>query len=461
MIFNLSHKKFPNYAFGLIVFSWLLIFPKLSVGQYEYKEFNFDTNKSSVLIKDSLGKKPCEIKDFGDVFRSLFHKKKVSNSNDKEVIRSEKKVNFLILPKITYNPSNGFMLGAGGNITALLGPKDRTKISAFSFTLAVTSKKQFLSYIKSNIYTPNNKFFLSGDWRYYKYSEDTYGLGTNSPDSVEVKPGWGWQGAVTTDVGGYSMIYNYVIFHEVANVKVVNNFYIGLGYELDYYWNIVDENLKIDTTPQQLTPHWIYSKHHDFDTAKYTQSGFSINLMYDSRDNQINAYKGIYALLNYRMNPTWLGSSQNSTELWLEFKSYIGLSKRTPRHLIAFWTYANFLVSGDQPYFTLMATGDDQQARSGRGYTIGRFRGQDYMYAEIEYRFPLQRCAQTIGGVIFANASTASNRDRNVNLFDYIGPAVGFGFRILINKHNRMNLDIDFAFGLKSKGVYMGGTEVF
>jgi hypothetical protein len=161
------------------------------------------------------------------------------------------------------------------------------------------------------------------------------------------------------------------------------------------------------------------------------------------------------------MNPTFLGSSQNSSQLWTEFRTYIGLSKKTPRHLIAFWYFGNFLVSGEQPYLTLMALGDDQRLKSGRGYTAGRFRGQDYVYAEAEYRFPILRCAQTLGGVVFVNASTASNRDTGVQLFDYVRPAVGFGFRLLMNKYSRMNISIDFAYGFDSKGTYFGGAETF
>jgi outer membrane protein assembly factor BamA len=244
-------------------------------------------------------------------------------------------------------------------------------------------------------------------------------------------------------------------------MKVFDNFYLGLGYHLDAYKNIEDLDLKLDSIPPQLTPHWSYSKFHGFDPKKYTMSGFSINAMYDSRDNQISAYKGYFARFNYQVNPTFLGSSQNSSQLWTEFRTYIGLSKNTPRHLIAFWYFGNFLVSGEQPYLTLMAIGDDQRLKSGRGYTAGRFRGQDFVYAEAEYRFPILRCAQTLGGVVFVNASTASNRDANVHLFDYVRPAVGFGFRLLMNKYSRMNISIDFAYGFDSKGTYFGGAETF
>ena len=59
-----------------------------------------------------------------------------------------------------------------------------------------------------------------------------------------------------------------------------------------------------------------------------------------------------------------------------------------------------------------MATGEDQKARSGRGYIAGRFRGESMIYGEVEYRFPISQCSQVLGGVVFINAATATNYAR-------------------------------------------------
>jgi len=446
---------------NLIIIILILFIPIFLTAQNKTKGEEIPSNSRPVSIVDTIPKKDCEVKDIGDVSRELFNKNNKDKKKKDKTPRSQKKINTLILPVIAYNPANGLQLGVGANSAIYLGPKENTRVSFAGVKLAVTTKSQFISFIKSNLYTAENKFFFSGDWRYYVFSETTYGLGTNSPEGIELDPGWGFQGIQLGDDQGYPMRYDYFMFHEIANIKVFDSFYLGLGYHLDAFGNIEDLDLNLDTIPKQITPHWTYSKLHGFNTKSYTMSGFSINAMYDSRDNQINAYKGYFARLNYQVNPTFLGSSQSSSQLWTEFRTYIGLSKKTPRHLIAFWYFGNFQVSGEQPYLTLMALGDDQRLKSGRGYTAGRFRGQDYVYAEAEYRFPLLRCAQTLGGVVFVNASTASNRDRNVHLFDYVQPAVGFGFRLLMNKYSRMNISIDFAYGFDSKGVYFGGTETF
>ena len=435
----------------------LALFLLLADLSYSQKQFGQDyswPSMSEVSLNDSVVEKDCRIKDLRDYFRSWFGRK------DKAP-KPQKNFNILILPNISYNPINGLLLGVGGVATMFLGSKETTHISYIGYSIAVTSKKQFLFTVKSNIFTKNDKFFFQGDLRFYKYRAPTYGLGTNSPDTT-FEGTWAWQGADISETdGSYPMLYNYLIFHEIANRRITESFYGGIGYQLDMYWSIKDDLLNLDTLPKQLTPHWGYSHIKDFDTANYTTSGFSLNLMYDSRDNQISPYKGYYANINYRINTSWLGSDQNSTRLWLEFRTYVGLSRKIPRHLLAFWFWGNFLISGDQPYFTLMALGEDQKGRSGRGYIAGRYRGEDMLYTEMEYRFPILPCTQTIGGVIFISATTATNELSDIGLFDYVRPAFGFGLRFLINKHTRLNINIDFGFGYKSKGFYFSGSETF
>ena len=443
----------------LIILISLFYFPIFVLGQTNFNSKWEPPALDSVSFGDSVKKKDCEPKDLGDIFRSLFAK------NKEKKPRTAKQFSYLILPNISSNPANGFLLGVGGNLAWYLGPRETTKISLIGFSAAVTSKQQFLSFIKSQVYTKENKFFLQGDWRYYHYRAPTYGLGTNSPpDSTGYQGNTGWLGAPTGDTeGAYPLYYDYFKFHQNFNTRLAENFYAGIGYQLDYYDKIKDDLLYLDPDSIALTPHYIYSKGNNFDTSNYVLSGIGLNVVYDSRDNMINPYKGYYANINYRINQTWLGSDQNSSTLWLEFRTYVGLSKKMPRHLIAFWLFGDFQITGKRPYLTLMATGEDQKARSGRGYIAGRFRGENMVYGEVEYRFPITQCSQFLGGVIFLNATTADKRygPDPVYLFDYVRPAIGFGLRFMINKYTRLNLNLDFGIGVKSNGFYFSGTETF
>ena len=403
--------------------------------------------------------KNCEQQAIGDWIRDI--------RNKPEKTKPSKKFLALVLPNISSNPTNGFLLGVGGSFGWYMGSKETTKVSSAPFTIAVTSKSQLISFIKHNIYTKDNWYFLQGDWKFYIYSQPTYGLGTNAPDTVGIPSGISWMGE-GTDSLIFPMKFNYVKFHEIFNRKIIGELYAGVGYHLDYFYSVQDENYRAatDSTPELDTPHHNYSVRTGFSTNGYTLSGISANVLYDTRDNQICPYKGIYANLNYRINPTFLGSSQNSSNLWAEFRTYVGLSKKTPRHLIGFWVLGDFLITGKMPYLIMPSLGEDQRARSGRGFTNGRFRGESIVYGEVEYRFPILPCSKIIGGVLFVNATTTSNKDRGISLFQYIQPGIGLGIRIMVNKYFRTNLNLDYAFGFNhsgppSKGFYFSGQETF
>lgn len=403
------------------------------------------------ISESSKKEKDCTQKDIGDVLR------KGAKST-----KPPRKTMLLALPNVSFNPVNGFLMGVAGSAGFYLGNKETTRVSSIGFNAAYTTKNQFLSFVKSNIYTNNNKFFLQGDWRFFIYNAYTWGLGTNAPDSVKSENSLIWQGAQTGDIeDGFAMDYNYIKFHEVFNYKLAKNHYAGIGYHLDRYYDIKDDALQLEKKPYQLTPHYIYSSLYGFDTAGYTLSGLSISYVFDSRDNLINPYTGYFVNVNYRYNFEFLGSDRNSSSLWLEFRTYVPLSKKVERHLLGFWFFSNFQVSGRQPYMTLMALGEDQRARSGRGYIAGRYRGKDLVYGEIEYRFPISKCSKVLGGVLFLNATTASYDIKNISLFEYVRPGVGAGLRLMINKHFRTNITLDFGWGHKSEGFYFSGTETF
>ncbi|MFO7614075.1 MAG: BamA/TamA family outer membrane protein [Bacteroidales bacterium] len=416
----------------------------LTAGVYAQPEA--DTLKAKV-------EKDCRPKSLGDLFR----KKDLPP-------RPPKNFTALVLPNISSNPSNGLLLGVGGALGWWFGPKETTRISSAGFTAAWTTKNQWIFFVKSNAYTSNDKFFLQSDWRYYIYSQPTFGLGTNAPDSVELDPSWGWMAAPTGDEpGAYPLKFNYFKFHEIVSYKIKTNFYGGIGFHLDHYSNIRDILLNASDTLEikEITPHYAYSEYYGFNPEKYTLTGLSLNFVFDSRDNLINPYKGMYFNLNLKQNFTFLGSDRNSTFLFFDYRYYRGLSKRMPRHVIGAWLWGNFMVAGRAPYLTLQAIGDDQRARSGRGYIQGRYRGEKFLYGEIEYRFPISRCSQILGGVVFLNATTASNNSTGVKLFQYIQPGFGAGLRVMINTTSRTNINLDFGVGKKSKGFYFSGAETF
>lgn len=394
-------------------------------------------NISGFSQQDSLiqtSKKDCVQEDVFDVF---FPSKHIPLP----VI--ERKLRILAIPTISYAPATGWQFGAGASLSWSWGKHPSTRLSAGTVQAVWTTERQFITQIKSNIYTARNLWYLQSDWRLYIFRMDTWGLGT------------------CADGSSYPMLFNWIKFHNILSGKVTGNLYMGLGYHFDYHYNIRDISTENDSAEQTVSPYSRYCKEHGLNMRVSRSSGFSANFVFDSRDNIINPYRGYYVNLNYRYNLCFLGSDQNGSQLWTEFRTYIGLSKKNPRHLLAFWTYGSFQVSGEIPYLDLMASGFDQMNSSGRGYKQGRWRGQDFIYAEAEYRFPISPCSGVIGGVLFANVTTASDRDNHVPLFSCLRPGVGFGIRIMVNKNDRTNILIDFALGQKSNGFYVQAQEIF
>lgn len=369
------------------------------------------------------------------------------------------------LPIIGANPTSGWMFGVAPSATWYLGDKKNTSISSALGSVIYTTNKQLITTAKANTYFSGDSWNMLTDIRFFISSQPTYGLGTG-PQSV--KPiamsdaefnGSPYAPLKTSQMMEFSFLR---LYNTLMKRYKETRFYGGLGYHMDYHYNIKDNLLNLDTVPQQITSHYGYNQIKGFNDKNYLLSGISLNILYDSRDNAVNPYAGRMAFANIHINPAFLGSSQNSTVLWLEYRDYLHLSKDRPRHLIGFWTYGSFVTSGNVPYMDLPAVGWDQFGRSGRAYTQGRFRGENIVYTELEYRVPLQKKSELLGAVVFVNGTTASNTYAGIGLFDYFDVGYGVGLRIMVDKKSRANLNIDYAFGKYGHhGFYLGINEVF
>ena len=214
-------RSFNKY---MLVIALLTMFQVVSYSQVHDSTFIQEQRNPQIQSQDTLPP-DCQQKELADLFR----KKGKPAKPPKEKL-------LLILPKISSNPTNGFTIGLGGTYGSHFGPAETTKVSMITLSAAVTSKNQFLSFIKSNIFTPNNRFFLQGDWRFNIFQGPTWGLGTSAPDTIDLDNSWFWEGAdVSETEGAFNLQYNYFKFHEIVNYEITSNLFIGLGYHLDIY----------------------------------------------------------------------------------------------------------------------------------------------------------------------------------------------------------------------------------
>jgi outer membrane protein assembly factor BamA len=400
----------------------------------------FSLNIFSQSKSDTIPK--CAVKSLPELFNkkdSILTLKPIKNSF------------FLVIPVIGSSPATGFLYGAVTQYT-FKGKRTEDKYSSVNVGATYTTNDQLLVNVKNTLLLNKNKIYFNGDWRYYLFSQDNYGLGSDI-----IPPARDNSDFVLKSLAE-PMNYDYLKFHQTVSFRVADNFYIGGGVHIDGYTNISDKQL--DLSNNVLTEHYKYSEKYGFSVNEYYVNGLSLNFVFDSRDNQINANNGWYGNVNFRNNPDFGKNQSISSVLFTEFKYYIPLSKTNLQHVLAFWTYGQFLTHGDLPYLNLPAIGWDKTSRGGRGYVQGLIRGQNIVYLETEYRFPIT-CNQLISGAVFANFTTASDKDRQVRLFDAVQPAFGVGLRILIDKATRTNLVLNQAWGRKSEAFYLNAGETF
>ena len=424
-LLQISFMRFSStFKFNIIAVALLL---------FSYNAFSQE--QDSVAAKDSI--------PFVTLYDLL---KKKENRVDK----SESLTSFIVLPTLGYQPANGF---TGGFISQYsFREQQQDRISLIAGGASYSTKKQILTYAKNNMYLNGDTYFLSGDLRYYVFSQSNFGLGS------DIVPYGDAFDTFSYETIEEPMEYNYFKFHQTANYKILPNIYAGLGIHVDSYDQIADELLNV--AANELTEHYKYSQAYGYNDKHYTVVGGSTNLIYDGRDNLINTNSGLFVNLSYRFNPKINTSQQQSTTVTLDSRYFIPLSAQNKQHVLGVWLYGQFLTSGNLPYLNLPAIGWDQNSRTGKGYIQGLFRGANLAFLETEYRFPILK-NQLISGTVFANATSASDVAGNLNLFHTIQPAIGLGLRVLLDKNTLTNFVMNFGLGRDSTTFYFNDGEGF
>jgi hypothetical protein len=427
----------------------LIILLSISYKASSQTESTVDSLKADSLGKDAkkVVKAPDSTYkqyDIADLFRNTLHPKRTVNP-------LRKKSGITVIPNLAYNPSIGAQIGIKAVAGRILGKDPNTLMSVASTSASITTKGILYAYVSHNVFTNGNKWNLQGSLIAAKTVTPDFGLGIGeSSTNNEVD-----EALANPSRKAYVLHAQFYSFREKVYKQIEENLFVGGGVSFDVRRKIEDRKSETD-----LTPYNIYSDRHGFDRDNYSANAVLFNVQYTTRDNQNRAYKGIYADAGIRANQTWLGSSKNATQFTTYFRKYWSLSSRNPEHVLAFWNWGSYLLSGTIPYLELPGPGKDVGARSGRGYTTAYFKGTKYMDSELEYRFPITK-NKFLSGVAFVNMQTA-NDEAGTKIFETWQPGGGAGLRVLFNKATRTNLCLDYAWGnYDRKGFFLGLNEAF
>src|SRR5512140_373257 len=215
------------------------------------------------------------------------------------------------VPFVVTNP----LIGAGAGVALIgafrLGESKATSWSSFAASAITTTNSQSSLNVRSDVRLPANDWILVGDWALSHFPNPAWGIGGDTPESNR------------TIVDRRE-----VTFHETGYRRLAGPLYLGLGYYLDDYFDIVDER-ETASTPTAFSAYGVGT------SGRSVSSGATISLLWDSRDNPVNPWRGLYGLARYRWAPDEFGSERSWQSLWVEARGYVPLPRRSDT--IALW----------------------------------------------------------------------------------------------------------------------------
>lgn len=217
--------------------------------------------------------------------------------------------------------------------------------------------------------------------------------------------------------------------------EIADNYFIGVGADLIYAsaedLTLVDTDIPVDSS--------------DILPGNFS-SGLVVTSIYDSRDYRLNATKGWLFQLEaglYQNNQYSTFSTYN-----IELANYIDLSSAPG--LIA-WQVQGHFTDGDVPWNLLPDLGG---SKAMRGFIKGRYRDEQMMIGQVEYRLPIfQRYGMVFWGAVGSVAPKVSE------LTETLLTSYGTGFRFKLK--DNINLRLDVGVGENETNFYLNVNEVF
>jgi len=182
-------------------------------------------------------------------------------------------------------------------------------------------------------------------------------------------------------------------------------------------------------------------------------SSIGSNISFDNRDYLYYPTRGLSFSIRPKLNAGWLGSDNNYVDTDYEFIYFTPLA---PKKVLGF-AVAGGVAWGDVPFDGYQNYGT---RNSLRGYSVGKYKGKYMVAAQAEYRW---RFYHRWGMVAFAGAGSIWGNENEVEAFDRkLLPSAGAGLRYMISAAKKINLRLDYAFGVDgNQGLYFGVNEAF
>lgn len=350
-----------------------------------------------------------------------FHPNKKAVQKDSSIYPAKA----IFTPVISYAPETNLSIGVGiKGLFKMRGSGDETRTSNLPLTVQYTIENRYLFFSGFEIFSPQEKYMLTGNIRIQSFPSLFFGIGPNTPKSNE-------------EEFNYSQILLEPIF-----LKNLFRKYLFFGGGIRY-------NRISKVEPQ---PNGLLENTEQPGALGSTSSGLELAMIYDSRDNLLNASKGSFISLTHGFYGSWLGSSHNFQLTKFDLRYYMQpLGK--PSSILGFQFFAQF-SKGDTPLQEMGQLGGHEIMR---GYFEGRYTDRHLIAAQTEWR---QKISHRWGVVAFAGIGNVAP---SIGEFDFgtLRTSFGTGIRFLVDEEENLNLRLDFGIGNEKINYYFKIAESF
>lgn len=366
---------------------------------------------------------PAKAQDFQNIKEFFtFYPNKKAVQKDSTLYLSK----FIAAPVISYAPETNFGFGTGAKyLFKFNGSGPETRVSNMPISLRYTLNNQFIVFSGFEIFTNQEKWIIEGNLLFRNYPRLYYGMGRYSDKSNEEE-------------------YNYyqVLVESIFLKQLFARYlFIGAGFR---YNNIFGTEIEEDGLLNINRPN-------GFDGSRSV--GLEAAVLYDSRNNVLNARNGWYFEFTHGEYNNAIGSTDNFNLTRFDLRHFF-----TPiadsKDVLAFQAKGHF-SRGDIPFNELALFGSSEILR---GYREGRYVDRDLLAAQTEYR--KQFGDSRFGAVAFVGAGDVY---RNVSDFQFkdIRYNYGAGLRFMVDRAENLNIRLDWGFGQSSNYIYLGIAEAF
>lgn len=330
---------------------------------------------------------------------------------------------YFFYPTVAYAPETSWEIGA--SVLKLYRAKNDStnrlsEIQSFGF---VTFNKQFGGFIEHFLYSDKDKWFFLGKLKAQRFPLQYYGVGINALKEDEQLIGA-----------------DYLALKERVLHRIADNFFGGIEFDFQRVSNTSIEHL--DELPNSIPG-----------IAGSSNFGLGLGLVYDSRHNAFNVRNGFFAELAFLKYAKKLGSDFNFSSTNLDLRYYKPVNKN---QVLAAQVYGQF-VNGNPPFNMMALLGSEGMMR---GYYYGRFRDNNYLAAQAEYRFLPFGFSKRIGGVAFLSMGSVQPEVSQFNFKEML-PAGGLGLRFLIFPKKDIFIRFDAGFTKEGQAFYIYTGEAF